>query len=500
MTKNRKEADLKQLLRFVDGVEKKNIKLNLQKKRPHEPNKLLLMFDLATQNIATQDEAEEAQIYRAAGYSVDYLAADRNELYNLILDQLADVSQENSGELQAYRAMSRLIVLFDKKLFDQAEKQALKAKKLTLQYELFGATIEILKYQQRIQNFLGRLDLALVLLNEQATYWQKHADINTFMTLHYRSAQLRIQLAKARNPAQVNAFELIIKNALLQNIDFSLGFYRSFHQLETFCNYYFVQDQPQTELYYNQQLLALYDYYPHFRKDQPLNFLVISTRILAIRRRLFPDQFINDLATYRGLGDSLQKQKIQAESMIFIFSYNYELDTYLRQQQWANALALLPDMQTKLKKYGSEVDEEFRLTCYYRFAYTYFFSGDYQSALDFLSLVLQDFNSNLRPDVYHVAQIFNIIIHYELGNQKLMLHLVQTTKYSLKKEGVLYQTERVVIRYLSRLAQLRSKKSVPQTFDNLAADLIVLLTDDYEKHVFSVFDFIAWANTHKTQI
>jgi hypothetical protein len=499
MTKNRKEADLKQLIRFVDGVEKKNIRFSIQKKRPQDTNKLLLMFDLATQNNPI-NEQEQAQIYQNSGYSVDYLAADRNELYNLILDQLADTSQEKSGELQAYRALSRLIVLFDKKLFEQAEKQALKAKKWTLQYELFGATIEILKYQQRIQKYFGRLDLSLALLAEQATYWQKHADINTFTTLHYRSAQLRIQLAKARNPEQLNAFELIMKNTLLKNIDFSLGFHRTFHQLETYCNYFFVQDQPQTELYYNQQLLALYDYYPHFRKDQPLNFLVVSTRILAIRRRLFPTQFIEDLAAYRRLADSLQKQKIQAESIIFIFSYNYELDTYLLQKQWENALALLPDMQAKLKKYESEVDENFRLTCYFRFAYTYFFCGDYSRALHFLSLVLQDFNPTLRPDVYHIAQIVNIIIHYELGNQKLMQHLVQTTKYSLKKEGLLYKTERILIRYLSRLALLKSKKNVSQTFDNLAAELLTTFADDYEKHVFSIFDFLAWANTHKTPI
>lgn len=499
MTKNKKEFDLQQLIRFVDAAEKKYIKHNLQKKRPDEPNKLLLMFDLATQDIVAEDEQAEAQIYQQAGYSVDYLAADRNELYNIILDQLADTAQEKSGELQAYRALSRLIVLFDKKLFEQAKRQATKTIKWTLQYELFGAAIEVLKYQQRLQKFFGRLDLALDSIATQAIYWEKQADINVFTTLHYRSVQLRIQLAKARNPSQLDDFEQIMKNTLLKNIDFSLGFYRSFHQLEIFCNYYFVQDQPQKELYYNQQLLALYDCYPHFRKEQPLNFIVIATRILAIRRRLYPAEFAQDLAVYRQLADKLQKQKIQAESIIFIFSYNYELDTYLSQKQWTNALALLPEMQSKLKKYHLEVDEEFKLSCYYRFAYTYFFNADYERALYFLSLVRQDFKSNLRPDIYHIAQIFNIIIHYELGNPKLMLHLIQTTKYSLKKEGLLYQTEGVLMRYLWRLAKLQSKKNVAQVFDKLAADLLLLLGDAYEKHVFSIFDFLAWANMHKTQ-
>lgn len=499
MTKNRKEADLKQLIRFIDGIEKKNIRLSLKKKRPDQPNKLLLMFDLASQPNSLTEE-EEAQIYQKAGYTTDYLAADRNDLYNFVLDQLAESSQEKSGELQTYRAIARLVVLFEKKRFEQAEKQAHKAKKYALQYELFGATIEILKYQQRLQKIFGNIDASLDLFAEQNGYWQKQTDANAFIMLHYRSAQLRIQLAKARTAEQINAFELIIKNPILQNIDFSLGFYRSFHQLETFCNYCFVQDQPEKELYYNEQLLALYEHYPHFRKDQPLNFIIVSTRILAIRRRLFPRQFIDHLAQYRQLADNLSKQKTQAESIIFIFSYNYELDTYLLQKDWHKALTLLPQMQTKLKKYAPQVDDAFRLTCYYRFAYTYFFCHDYQQALDFLSRVLLDFTPDLRPDVYHIARIFNIIIHYELGNQKLMLHLIHTTKYSLKKDGVLYKTERVIIRYLLQLAQLHTKKNVPQTFNNLAHELTVLFAEDYEKHAFSIFDFLAWANTHKSPI
>jgi hypothetical protein len=51
-----------------------------------------------------------------------------------------------------------------------------------------------------------------------------------------------------------------------------------------------------------------------------------------------------------------------------------------------------------------------------------------------------------------------------------------------------------------QLAQLRTKKNVPQTFDNLAHELTVLFADDYEKHAFSIFDFLAWANMHKSPV
>ena len=484
--KNNKSQDLQQLLLTTSSGEKRITRQALQ--NSPNPSKLALLYDL----LLSQESPETQHLTLSqAGYTSDFLAADRNELYNLLLDTLALANTPKSGELQTYQAISRIVLLFERKLFDQCLKQIHKALKLAQQYELLGATLEILKYKQRTLKALGQINAAVQLHEPIQALLIQQNQLIQLSQLHFQSVQLRILLAKARHPDQLAHFQSIIHLPILQQ-PLPNHFYPEFHRLEILCNYAFVQDQLQAELLYNQALLDLFHAFPHFQKDQPLNYLVVRTRILTIRRRLFPESFLAELRDYRSLPEHFPKQQYQAESIVFIFSYNYELDTYLQQKNWPQALLLLPDMLQKLKKYQPQVSDEFRLTCHYRAAYTYFFAQQYPDVLQHLHTVLHDFPPTLRPDVHHVALIFQIILHYELHHQRLLLHLVQTTKYNLKKQATLYKTERIVIQALHRLAQLQTAKASLRAFLRLRDQLLEIFADPYEKRVLEIFDFLHW--------
>lgn len=494
--KKNKASQLHELIQSLSPAEKKYFKLNASKFHPNESNKQLLLFDTLNKHKGYNEELIKTA-YQKARYTAQHLATDHNKLYENILNSLRDFNVENAAESKLYDQIQKATLLFEKKLFYHALKLIDKTKKTAYQYEIFGALINIISLEQRILKVIGNIDEALALMTEQNEAWQNQQLFNQAIRLHYESIKLRISLSKVRDEKQLYQLEELIQAPLLQKNN-EHSFWVEFHRLETYCNYYFIKDEREKELLYNQKLIQLYQKYSWFQQDQPLNYLVIHTRILAIQRHIYPKQFPTALKEYRQLDNGLKKQKREAQSIIFIFSYNYELDSYLQQRSWAAALALIPTMEKGLKKYYNLIRDSLIISSYHRFAHSFFFNQDYANALKYIRKIQNDFAPSIRPDVYYFTFLFQIIVHYELGNYKLLPYLIKTAKYHLDKHKSLHKAEALTMIYLKKLAKELPKEKTTQLFKSFENELTILLKNEYEYRILQIFDILAWIDSKIT--
>jgi len=493
----KKEERLYRLIQTLTAAEKKYIRLNINKFRPNESSKTLLLFDsLNKQKKYNPHSINEA--YATAGYTSSYLAADRHQLYDIILEGLSDVHAKSTTEIQISIGYEKAVLLFEKKLFTEALKQIERVVKIAKGFEAYGSLINLYHLKQRILKINYQFDDALEVIEEQTKLWEGQSRVNEYIKLHYKSIKLRVELAKARSLDNLAKLDEFIHHPLLQQGPPENSFQEQFHYWETYCNYYFIQDDKHKELEANYALVKLIDSYPVFKENDPLNHLIFSTRILAIQRNLFPQLFIEHLAQYRALNKGFKKQRPQAESIIFIFSYNYELDYYIHHKDWDKGLKLLPDMLVGLKNYDAFIREPLKVTAYYRIAYLYFLKQKYLEALDALEKVIEDYPATLRPDVYSFALLLKIMSHYELGNFRLMPYLIKTAQYHIKKRNRLFQTEKVAIHYLKKLSKVSNRgkdAAIFAEFDAAIEDLVQ--NNEYERRSLEIFDFVIWIKSKK---
>lgn len=490
----KKEEQLHQLIRSLTPAEKKIIKINLSKFRPNEASKKLLLFDsLNAQKKYSSGQTKKE--FEEKGYVSNFLAADRLQLYDMILEGLSGFHSKNSLELQLSDGCQKIALLFEKKLFEQALKQIDRTEKLALKAESCGTLINIYNYKRRILKITNRLNEAVATLDKQKTVWQNQERLNQYVELHYNSILLRIKISKARSPENLNELNRFMEHPLLHQLSDDDGYQISFQYWETYCNYYFIIDDKENEYLCNQALIDLIDKYPHFRKNEPLNYLVFKTRMFAIKRNLYPDRFWEFLDEYRALNHGFSKQRLQAESIIFIFSFNYEMDYYINNKEWENGLKILPEMKKGLKKYNDYIRDPLKVTSFYRSAYICFFNKKYSEALDSLKSVIEDFSPKLRPDVYSFALILKIIIHFEMGNVRLMPYLIKTAQYHISKRNRLFQTEKIAIKYLKKLSKLKNKLVQDSIIDDFYNEVFSLTEqNEFEFRSLQVFDFLAWMN------
>jgi hypothetical protein len=488
----KKEEQLHQLIRALTPAEKKHVRINLSKFRPNEGSKKLLLFD----SLNSQKKYSPGQTkneYEENGYISNFLAADRHQLYDIILEELSGFHSKNSLEVQLSDGCQKVALLFEKKLFQQALKQIDRTEKLAIKAESCGTLINIYNYKRRILKITNNLKEAIVALNKQKKIWKVQERLNQFVEIHYKSILLRIKISKVRSPANLRELDRFMQHPLLEQLSDEDGYRVRFQYWETYCNYYFIKDDKHKELECNQALVDLIDNYPHFKKNEPLNHLVFRTRMFAINRNLHPENFWKYLAEYRALNQGFNKQRLQAESIIFIFSYNYEMDFFINNKKWKDGLKVLPEMKNGFKKYSDYIRSPLKVTSYYRVAYICFFNKKYREALDSLKSIIEDFSPELRPDVYSFALILKIIIHFEMGNLRLMPYLIKTAQYHISKRNLMFETEKVAIHYLKKLSKIKNKNNHETIFSDFYNEIFILTNDnEFERRSLEIFDFLTW--------
>ena len=121
----------------------------------------------------------------------------------------------------------------------------------------------------------------------------------------------------------------------------------------------------------------------------------------------------------------------------------------------------------------------------------YFCIGNYSEALKWNNKQLNESIESQKEDDFAFAKIFNLIIHYELGNEEQLPYLMRSTQRFLNKSKRMYKTEDAILRFMqTSLFTANSKKD--SVFKELKADLLKITKNQFEAKIIEHFDFISW--------
>ena len=145
------------------------------------------------------------------------------------------------------------------------------------------------------------------------------------------------------------------------------------------------------------------------------------------------------------------------------------------------AVSIMNEMELQFVAYGDKINKEQEVLFNYNKAYSYFGDGQFKKALASLNLVLNDNEQNLRQDIYSFARIFNLILHYELGNYDFLEYSIKSTNRYLNKQERTLELESTLVKYLRKLSKMIPAEDKAQYFVELKAEIEELLKDENEK-------------------
>ena len=125
-------------------------------------------------------------------------------------------------------------------------------------------------------------------------------------------------------------------------------------------------------------------------------------------------------------------------------------------------MALVPEITEKLKEYASYIDHHRILVFNYKIATLYFGSGDYNTSIDYLQLIIND-HVDLRYDLQCYARLVHLLAHYELGNYELMESLTKSVYRFMAKMKNLTVVEEEMFKFLRKSFQISQKGNQSRT-------------------------------------
>jgi hypothetical protein len=167
---------------------------------------------------------------------------------------------------------------------------------------------------------------------------------------------------------------------------------------------------------------------------------------------------------------------------------------YDRSGRFKEAVKLEEPIVQGMARLGDKLPKEFELEFYFHLSTVQFGAGNVNRALHWLNRVLNDPEPNLRQDIFTYARLFNLVVHYELGNYELLEYIVRSTQRFLSKRHRAYGVEAALIEHVKKLARTTSPAAKHELFLSLRKNLEALMKDPNEGTVLKYFDIIAWVN------
>ena len=488
-----KTDDLIQLVRSLTRAEKRHFRLFVRRNQASDDILFLQLFDFLDKH----KEYDEALILKKLpGIKKRQLSNLKAHLYKQLLISLRLVNASHNEDIQLREMIDYARVLYNKGLYRQSLDILDKAKGKAYEGLFYALALEIVEFEKHIEgqyitrSIEGRADeLAAEALHLHDTI----DNINLYSNLALQLYGLYLKMGYVRNQ---NDYELVKQffQSHLPDIDFQqLDFFGKVYYCQAQVWYYHItQDFPMCyrhaekweELFLEKpELISTY---------VPLYLKGMHNLLHALFNTLQYQKFIDELEELDRFPEVYDISQVKnIEGLFYLFKYIHSIKKHFLEGTFTEGLQLIPGLVKTIEEDTYNWDDHRILVFYYRIACLYFGSGDNESAIDYLNLIINQKNPDYREDIQCFARILNLIAHFELGNSQLVEYQVKSVYRFLLKMEDLHAVQREIFRFLRKIPRIQEEE-LKNEFISLRNKLAEQEGGPYERRPFLYLDIISW--------
>ncbi len=489
-------TELFKLIKSLTKSEKRFFKLS-SSLQSGEKN-YLKIFDYIEKQ-SEYDEQELKKVFENETF-IKHLPSEKNHLYKLILKSLRSYYSEQSVNSTLKQEIKNVEILYNKALYRECEKFVGRAKQTAQKYEKFYYWFELINWEKKLldsayESGVFNIDLDMLIEEEEMVIAKlrnlaEYTIIYSKINLIFRSGGFTRNEAERKIVEGIANYHLIKgKNTALSTKAASICYYIKGLCAATNRNY---EDSFQ---FFNRTREIL-DNNPHIKSDTGARYAMTLFHLLRchIDNQEF-DQASKLITDIRALQSKKGFKSVDVSVRIFANSYNQELVLLHAKGEFQKSVDLIPEIEKQQEAYKGKISKEMELLLTYNKAYSCFGIGDFKRALTYLNDVLNDNEQNLRQDIYSFARLFNLVIHYELGNYDFLEYVVKSTSRYLNKQERNYEIENACIKQIRKLSKTPVEVNRIEIFEKLNQDISRLLKDHNERVALEYFNIEAWVKS-----
>lgn len=460
----------------------------------------LRLFD-AIDRMKEYDETALKKVFKGEKF-IRHLPSEKNHLYRLILKALRAYHGENSISSILKQEIKNIEILYTKALFEECNKFLVRAKKLAVQHEKFYYLFELINWEKMLLEeafedgqFTRDLDS---LIEEEREVIEKLRNLAEYHVLYskinyvFRSGgYVRTEENKAIVDEIVNHPLIKGKNTALSKRAATICYYT-----QGFCN--MANGDYKTALEKFKRVKEILDGVPHLKDDLAKRYVRTVSNIVNCHIDLAEYKEAEEMILFLRALPEKEEAFSSADISVNVFR-NAGLAQMLISQKtgdYARGVKDAEELMKTLSELEGKMHKEHELTFFYQFAHIYFLAGQHNKALYWINKLLNDNENNLRQDVYSYVRLFNLVVHYELGNLDLLEYTLKSTARYLQRRGRDYPIEKVVLENMRKLIRAQNDESRRRIFQQFKEEMHASLKGPEDQVVLKYFDFFQWID-HK---
>ncbi|TVR76129.1 MAG: hypothetical protein EA412_14335 [Chitinophagaceae bacterium] len=484
------ENFIEELINALNPSEKRYVKLYLKRNTPEsKDNNYLKLFLILEKNIDITDKEIIRQFPKK--FTANQLSVTKFYLTNQILKALENFQYEKSKEQKIRSGLSHVSILFSKSMYDQSLKLCKKLHQAAIKNDLLFYQLEIKLWEAKI------LSKKVESKNPEAIIEKTFRDLNaisdslnTYIKLQEIDYLILLQNQRGgltRKPEEELKIKEWVKKVEASKTE-TLGSFKNeylYHHILS-LGYYQLQDTDKN-FQHRKGLIELFDKYEEMKTtfaDEYISTLNNFILVCGIQKK--EEQFFDYLQILK----SYTSNDRNLITKVLYTAYTQELLYYYNNKNYTAALELIPKIDTFLIEHEKGIPLSSKMLFMFLITGIYLGSGKKEKALEWNNRFLNYPDAEKIYDLYLYSRIFQIMIHFEMGNQILVNSLLKSIYRHLLQNERLYLFEKKLIAFLKNI--LKDNNKIKQYFLEMLNDIKTLKKDPYEKKAFQYFDFETW--------
>ncbi len=407
----------------------KYARLNATKEKPD----YLLLFEYLSE-AHKYDEVELKKHFKGEKF-INQLARKKTQLKDKIIESLSHCHANHTVEASLRLQMNVLPTLYEKASHNKAllkefERQINDIKKTAEEHECFSILIELFMWERGLLSLLDINKVEKTTLSLLETRQKFQNKFNQELDLERASLCTELILLKdpkfewleSRQQFQ-NSVVGILEKYDLEN----LSIFSKRHYYFIKCSYYYFVQEWESAREMAKNLIDTYS------EDDIKNIVILSSYKHHLCNYLIACNYANKIDDYPDVIDKIRAIDSDENIRLFNTIHFRMLIYYLENHQFEGAISVAEDIQNRWEDLCNIVEKRRQLAYCYNIAIAYWFGNKMESAIYWLSNVLNFEIARQGQRFINQARIIQLPIYYDYEDNNLENRIDSTRKVLVKK-------------------------------------------------------------------
>jgi hypothetical protein len=489
-----KTDDLLKLVASLNRAEKRHFRLFVKRNQQADADILFLqLFDI----LERTGEYDEAYLLRRIeGIKKSQLSNLKAHLYKQLLTSLRLLNRNKDEQITLRENIDYARILYNKGLYRQSLDVLDKTKKRALDIEEHTIALEIAQFEKLIEGqYITRSieSRAEALSDECEVLSSKISATNCFSNLSLRLYGLFLTNGLVSSEEEATEVASFFNDNLPDTDYEELDFWGKVYYCQSYSWMHLMRQEYPMCYRYTQRWVELFRASPRMIEvNAPLYLKGLHNHLANLFNMWQYDKFIAELQQldlFPHQYDLTNDNNVAG--LYHLYQFDHQIRRHYMEGTFSEGLGLVPQIMEVIKDDRYNWDDHRHMIFYYRIACLYFGSGDNDTAIDYLNLIINQRSPNYRSDIQAYARILSLICHFEMGNVQLVEYQVKSVYRFLSKVEHLQETQQVIFRFLRRIPRIR-EADLRDEFIKLKETLDEVAKRPYEARPFTYLDIPSW--------